>query len=146
MKIETIGNAQFEAVLPLIAAYQEFYRQVPSLERNRTHFSQYLTNHEQGILFGAFLDDKAIGFCTLYFLPSSLSGETMCVLNDIYTLPEYRGLGVARALLAESRTYAKQRGFSNLEWWTAESNATAQRLYDQLGARRSAWYLYDLPT
>lgn len=146
MKIETVSKANLKSVLPLISAYQKFYNQVPSKKRNEAHFSSYTRNHSQGILFAAFDGKKAVGFCTLYFLPSSLSGNKMCVLNDLYTVPSIRKRGVARALIEHGRTYARDRGFETMEWWTQQTNKTAQRLYDQLGAQRSSWFLYELPT
>ena len=146
MKIETVSKSKLKSVLPLISAYQEFYHQIPSRKRNEAHFSRYTKNHSQGILFAAFAEKKAVGFCTLYFLPSSLSGSKMCVLNDLYTLPSVRKRGVARALIEHGQAYARMKGFKNIEWWTQQTNKTAQRLYDRIGAQRSAWFLYDLPT
>lgn len=143
--IETIGESKLEAVLPLIGAYQEFYGEVPNTERNRAHFSRYLSVHDQGILLGAYVEGALVGFCTLYFLPSSLTGQTMCVMNDLYTQSKHRKLGVGRALIAHGQAYAKTRGYSSMEWWTAQSNQTAHKLYDGIGADRSAWYLYSLP-
>lgn len=146
VSIEKIDEGRFESVLPLIAAYQEFYGFVPDTGRNRLHFSRYLKSHDQGILFGAYPEGTLVGFCTLYFLPSSLSGGLMCVMNDIYTQSAYRKAGVGQALIAHASAYAKTRGFSSLEWWTADSNHTAHRLYDKIGGQRSSWFLYTLPT
>lgn len=144
--IEKIDEKRFEAVLPLIASYQEFYGFRPNTERNRAHFGQYLNTHDQGIVFGAYAEGILVGFCTLYFLPSSLSGGLMCLMNDLFTQPTYRTGGVGQALIGHAKAFAKTRGFSSLEWWTADSNHTAQRLYDKVGGKRSSWYLYTLPT
>jgi ribosomal protein S18 acetylase RimI-like enzyme len=146
MQIETVTPATFELVLPLIAAYQRFYEAVPDETRNRAHFAQFLDDHSQGIQFVA-LDDarSALGFATLYFPFSSVSAQVRCLMNDLYTVPETRGQGVGRALILHCLAYAQERGHSSIYWQTAQSNTTAQRLYDSLNTTRSAWYTYTLP-
>jgi GNAT superfamily N-acetyltransferase len=66
------------------------------------------------------------------------------LLNDLYVEPGERGRGVGRALIEASTAVARERGAERLEWTTAPDNATAQRLYDSTGARRSEWLSYDL--
>jgi ribosomal protein S18 acetylase RimI-like enzyme len=146
MQIETVDAKTFELVLPLIAAYQRFYEAEPDEARNRAHFGQFLEDHTNGIQFVALDDDRAaLGFATIYFPFSSASARINCLMNDLYTVPAARGQGIGRALIRHCQGYAKGRGFGSIYWQTAQSNATAQRLYDSLGARRSAWYTYTLP-
>jgi GNAT superfamily N-acetyltransferase len=146
MRIETVTAATFELVLPLIAAYQRFYEAVPDEARNRAHFSQLFDDHTNGIQFVA-LDDngKALGFATLYFPLGSVSARVNCLMNDLFTIPQARGKGIGRALILHCLQYAKDYGFTSIYWQTAQSNATAQRLYDSLNTTRSAWYTYTLP-
>ena len=147
VRIRRVDGELLERILPLIAAYQVFYHQVPDDARNRAFFARYTGDHPQGVQFAALDgDDTPLGFATLYFLPSSLSGADYCYLSDLFTVPEARGRGVARALLAHASAHARGRGFSHVEWLTARSNATAQRLYDKLPTSRSEWYYYALPT
>src|SRR5947209_1691430 len=119
MKIETVSHATFERVLPLVAAYQEFYHCRPNSERNREYFGQFLNDHEKGVQFVALEAGEALGFATLYFHGSSLSARTIAVMNDLFTVPSARGKGVARALLDHCRAFAQSRGLSQLEWITA---------------------------
>ena len=147
MRIETVSAASFEQVLPMIAAYQRFYEAVPDEARNRAHFSQFISDHTHGIQFVAFNDDgQALGFATLYFpLFYSVTPGVGCLMNDLFTLPEARGQGIGRALIAHCLRYAKEHGYTTLEWRTAPSNVQAQRLYDSTGATRKTWYTYRLP-
>jgi hypothetical protein len=74
MKIVTVDRNTLDEILPLIAAYQRFYECVPNEDKNRAYFARFTEDHSQGILFGAFNDEEeAIGFSTLYFVPSTLS-------------------------------------------------------------------------
>lgn len=146
LRIETVTPATFELVLPLVAGYQRFYNAVPDEARNRVHFAQFLDDHARGIQFVALEDDgNALGFATLYFPLSSVSAGVTCLMNDLFTAPEARGRGVGRALIEHCRRYAGDHGFKSIYWQTAQSNRTAQRLYDSLNAARSAWYTYTLP-
>jgi GNAT superfamily N-acetyltransferase len=145
MQIETVTAATFELVLPLIAGYQRFYDAVPDEARNRAHFSQFLEDHSAGIQFVA-LDEpgRALGFATLYFPLSSVSARVNCLMNDLFTVPEARGKGVGRALILHCLQYAREHDYPSIYWQTAQSNVTAQRLYDSLKTTRSAWYTYTL--
>lgn len=147
MVIKTVGKRELEKILPLVAEYQRFYRLKPDEARNRVFFGRFARGVDRkGKQFVA-LDEqrRAVGFATLYFLPSSLSARTYCVLNDLYTVPAARGTGVGRALIAHCSRYAGERGHGSLEWQTERSNRAAQGLYDQLGALRSEWLTYSLP-
>lgn len=145
-RIETVTDANFERVIPLIGNYQRFYRQNPDEARNRRFFGQFVGGHHpQASMFVAF-DEKgdAVGFATLYFLPSSLSARTICVLNDLFSVPEQRGKGIGRALMEHCREYARRRGYPGLEWLTERTNDAAQNFYDKFGAMKSEWVSYAL--
>jgi GNAT superfamily N-acetyltransferase len=135
VNIQTVTLGTFENILPLIADYQRFYESQPDGERNRRFYSQFIGDHRGAIQFLA-LDDKgvAIGFATLYFPYSSISAGVTCLMNDLFVLPEARGKGVGRALIAHCREHAKGLGFPRIHWHTFESNKTAHRLYDETGA------------
>ena len=146
MTIETVTRAHFERVLPLIAEYQIFYRAQPDEARNRAHFSQFLEDHSRGVLFVALQDEQALGFATLYFPFSSVRARSVCLMNDLFTVESARGKGVGRALISHCRSYAHAHNFPELMWNTEQENFAAQRLYDSLGATRSAWLEYVLAT
>lgn len=146
MKITTVTAANFEAVLPLIADYQRFYDAEPDEERNRVHFSRFLSEHREGILFLAKNENgEALGFATIYLTFSSVRACQECLMNDLYVMPETRGQGVGRALIDHCAAYAKFQGFASIHWRTAPSNHTAQRLYNSTGAVQEEWYEYVLP-
>ncbi len=66
----------------------------------------------------------------------------MAVLNDLYIQPSHRGNGYARELIANALSTAKSMGYSRLQWLTAEDNAIAQKLYNNVGANKSSWFFY----
>jgi GNAT superfamily N-acetyltransferase len=67
--------------------------------------------------------------------PSTTSAD-VCYLQDLFTAPEARGKGVARALIAEVVRWAREQGCARVYWLTQSDNETARRLYDQVADNR----------
>jgi GNAT superfamily N-acetyltransferase len=145
LRIEPISPSQFEALLPLIAAYQRFY-EVPEIddERNRAFFFRFVAPSEDGMLLGAWRGDRLLGYACLYWHFSSLLPAETVLMNDLYVVESARSEGVGRALIDASAAIARERGAHQLEWVTAPDNLTAQRLYDSLGASRETAIEYVL--
>jgi GNAT superfamily N-acetyltransferase len=146
IEIGAVAAAEFEALLPLIAAYQRFY-EVEEIdeERNRAFFRRFLTPSEDGMLLGARAEDgELVGYACLYWHFSSLKAKESVLMNDLFVSAGTRGQGIGRALIEASAAIARERGAAHLEWATAPSNVTAQRLYDSTGAERSEWVEYEL--
>ena len=147
MSIVKIDTNNFEKVLPLIAAYQRFYEVADISEaRNREFFSQFVASNERGILHGLNLDGAMVGFSTIYFCFSSALAKPVAVLNDLFVIPEQRGKGYGRALINHAAAYAGNLGIERLHWVTAQNNTVAQRTYDGMSAKKSAWFFYALET
>jgi GNAT superfamily N-acetyltransferase len=146
VRIEPISPPQFEALLPMIAAYQRFY-EVAEIddERNREFFSRFLDPSDDGMLLGAWRGEELVGYACLYWHFSSLVAAETVLMNDLYVDEAARGEGVGQALIEASAEIARKRGAHSLEWSTAPDNDTAQRLYDSTGARRTSWIEYELP-
>ena len=144
-RIEPITQDQLERLLPLIAAYQRFYK-VKRIDedRNRAFFSRFVAPSEDGTLLGAWDGDQLAGYACLYWHFTSLVPAETVLMNDLYVDPHARGEGVGRALIEASAGVARERGAHHLEWATAPDNQTAQRLYDSTGAKRSTWIEYEL--
>jgi GNAT superfamily N-acetyltransferase len=65
-------------------------------------------------------------------------------LEDLFVLPEQRGAGVGRALLAAVAASVPEAG-GRLEWAALDWNELALGFYERLGAERlSAWELHRL--
>lgn len=141
--IEPVSKNNLNDVLPLIRAYQTFYK-VPDISdsKNAEFFSQFGESSPSGCLFLFRKAGKAIGFATVYFTFASTITAKVAVLNDLYTLPDYRGKGVGRQLVEHCRNYAAKHGAARLQWVTAPDNEQAQKLYDAMNVRKSTWHFY----
>ena len=88
-------------------------------------------------------DGALLGFTLYVALPFTWSRGDACYLEDIFTVAEARGRGVARAMLAELEARGRAAGWFKIFWMTQSDNHTAQRLYDRV-AERMDYIRYDL--
>ncbi|TGL31370.1 GNAT family N-acetyltransferase [Leptospira koniambonensis] len=143
MSIETISDKNLDELLPLIRKYQEFYK-IESIndEKNRVFFSQFGEGSNSGCLFGYRKDGRLVGFATVYFSYASSIIRKVAIMNDLFTLTEFRKQGIGEALIDHCAKYAKFQGAARLQWVTAPDNVTAQALYNKMGAKQSSWEFF----
>lgn len=77
-------------------------------------------------------DGKLLGIVHYLFHPVTWAAGPRCYLEDLFTAPEARGKGIARALIEAVYAAADHRGADQVYWLTQDSNTTARRLYDQV--------------
>jgi GNAT superfamily N-acetyltransferase len=86
-----------------------------------------------------------VGLAVYYFTFSTFQGRPSLYLEDLFVLPEERGRGAGRALLAELARIAKRRGCGRMEWAVLDWNKNSIRFYKRLGAKlRREWIRTDL--
>ncbi len=88
-------------------------------------------------------DGAMIGIVHFLFHAHTWHG-TSCYLQDLFTAPEARGQGVARALIDAVGAEARNQGAASLYWLTKHDNGPARALYDKL-ARNKGFVRYDYP-
>jgi len=79
-------------------------------------------------------DGRVVGFALWFLNYSTWLGRHGIYLEDLYVIPESRGRGHGRALLAELARICVERGYGRLEWWVLDWNSSARRFYESLGA------------
>jgi GNAT superfamily N-acetyltransferase len=88
-------------------------------------------------------DGQPIGFALFFHTFSTFLARPGLYLEDLFVLPDRRGRGVGRALLAHLAHLALERGCGRLEWAVLNWNKDAIRFYERLGARpNSEWTVY----
>jgi GNAT superfamily N-acetyltransferase len=80
------------------------------------------------------VDGAPAGFALFFHNYSTFLAQRGLYLEDLFVLPEFRGRGVGRALLAHLARLAIERGCGRLEWWVLDWNEAAIRFYRSLGA------------
>jgi GNAT superfamily N-acetyltransferase len=93
----------------------------------------------------AYDDADPVGFAVFFHNFSSFVGRRGLYLEDLFVLPERRGRGIGRALLAELARIAVARGCGRMEWAVLDWNASAIGFYEKLGAApMDAWTVFRL--
>ncbi len=83
-----------------------------------------------------------IGFALYFFTYSTFLARPTLYLEDLFVVPEERGQGAGRALLAALGRIARRRGCGRMEWTVLDWNMPAIRFYQRMGAQlRRDWIL-----
>ncbi len=90
-------------------------------------------------------DGRPVGFALFFHTFSTFLGRPGIYLEDLFVIPEHRGQGIGRMLLAHLVRLAVERGCGRLEWAVLDWNRDAIQFYERLGARpNSDWTVYRL--
>ena len=87
----------------------------------------------------------AVGFALFFHTYSTFLGKPGLYLEDLFVLPEHRGLGLGKALLLAVARLANDRGCGRVEWSVLDWNAPAIGFYEKVGAKPvDGWTVYRL--
>ena len=130
--IRELRPADREQWQPLWDGYNLFYER-PNLPREITEaaWSRFLDPSEPMHAAVAEVDDKIVGIVHYLYHRSTTSVELVCYLQDLFTAPQARGLGVGRALIEHVYDEAAKAGSRRVYWQTHEANP-ARKLYDRV--------------
>ena len=78
---------------------------------------------------------KAVGYATYCFTFSSMTGKRTMWLDDVFVVPEFRGKGLGRRVMANLARIAIEQQCGRFEWIVLDWNTRAIDFYQQLGAR-----------
>jgi GNAT superfamily N-acetyltransferase len=81
------------------------------------------------------VDGEPRGFALFFHNFSTFEGKPGIYLEDLFVMPEARGLGLGKALLVELARLAVTRDCARLEWWVLDWNEPSIGFYKSLGAR-----------
>ncbi|HSS61141.1 MAG TPA: GNAT family N-acetyltransferase [Candidatus Limnocylindrales bacterium] len=90
-------------------------------------------------------DGQPAGFALFFHNYSTFLAQPGIYLEDLFVVPEKRGAGIGRALLARLAQIAVERNCGRLEWSVLDWNKDAIGFYERLGAKpNSEWTVYRL--
>jgi GNAT superfamily N-acetyltransferase len=117
------GLAEYERLLEQCNASEELLRE--HLFGARPYAEVIIAKDREG----------AAGFALFFHNYSTFLTKPGLYLEDLFVLPERRGNGVGRRLLARLAEIAVERGCGRLEWSVLDWNEPAIGFYKRLGAR-----------
>lgn len=123
-----------------LAAYEKMSGEVTATE---ALLREWIFEKGKAEVLFACLEGREIGFALFFHNFSTFLGRAGLYLEDLYVLPEFRGLGYGKALLTELARIACSRGCGRLEWSCLDWNRHAIDFYLSLGAERmDEWTVY----
>jgi len=76
-----------------------------------------------------------VGYALYFFTYSTFLARPTLYIEDLYVLPEQRGQGAGKAMLAALARIALQKKCGRMEWAVLDWNRPAIDFYKRLGAR-----------
>ena len=127
------GLAEYEGLSHEVVATEDDLRE--SLFGPNPHAEAVFAYHES----------EPVGFAVFCQRYSTYLGRPVLYLEDIFVLPESRGGGVGRELMAYGARLAKKWDFPMMIWSVLDWNEPAIGFYKNLGAERvEGWSTYRL--
>lgn len=128
-KAEYITNHYYDVVM-LENGFQLILKEFDKPIRKEFKDSLFASWLEEPIVFGAFIDEKLIGFVE----GSKETWHNLFRISNIFILDEYRGFGIGEALLSYMIEYVKnKKEYRGIILETQTCNYVAISLYKKLG-------------
>ena len=125
-----------DIIRQFILALAEYEKLANDVKDDREMLARYLFGpRPMAEVLIAEHEGAPIGFALFFHNFSTFEGRPGLYLEDLFVLPEARGLGAGKALLARLAQLAIDRDCARLEWSVLDWNAPAIAFYRAIGAR-----------
>ncbi|HEY9366515.1 MAG TPA: GNAT family N-acetyltransferase [Agromyces sp.] len=143
-EIRSAGDDDFFGWLPLFEAYCRFY-ETELDDAKALIVWNWIRDESEPLQAALAVDDEGrpVGLAHYRAVPNSLTATRGMYLDDLYVDESARGSGIGRALIEYVHARAAEIGQGGVSWITADDNAPAQQVYDQL-AKRTSWVTYEM--
>jgi ribosomal protein S18 acetylase RimI-like enzyme len=123
-------------------SHDPIYTTSPGAERVMHRFLADLTSSSHAFLFVAEYGGRTVGFVSGELRESSATfrQKTWASVDDVFVEPNYRNLGVGRALVESVKAWAKERDADGVSLQVAAANERGRKFYEDLGFREVSVY------
>lgn len=115
-----------------LAEYEKLLHKVITTEEDLTTVL-FAENSFVNVLIAEY-DGVIAGQALFFYNFSTFVGKPGLYLEDLYVKPEFRSIGIGKALLMEVIKTAKERNCGRVEWVVLDWNQPAIEFYKSLGA------------
>ena len=135
-RVERATERDVPLILRLITALAEYEKMSADVIATEATLRQSLFGpHPAAEVVIAYAGDQPAGFALFFHNYSTFLGQPGIYLEDLYVMPEWRGHGFGKRLLAHLAALAVERGCGRLEWSVLDWNEPAIGFYKKLGAK-----------
>ena len=133
--IRELNHQDFEQWRGLWQKYLSFYETTLAENIYTSTFTKLVDKKiKSQNAFVAVKSEKLIGLVHFIFHKDNWKLEDTTYLQDLYTFPEFRGMGVGKQLIKAVYKAADVNNSPSVYWQTAESNKPARILYDKISS------------
>jgi GNAT superfamily N-acetyltransferase len=115
-----------------LADYEKLLHEVTATEADVTR--DLFGDHPRLFCDIAEADGAPVGFAVWFYNYSTFMGRHGIWLEDLFVVPQARGLGAGKALLRGLARRCEAERLTRLEWAVLDWNAPSIAFYDSLGA------------
>jgi GNAT superfamily N-acetyltransferase len=127
--------ADIPVILRMIRALAEYEQLTHEVTATEQDLRQSLFGpRPAGEVVLAYNGDVPIGFALFFHNFSTFLGKQGLYLEDLFVVPDWRGRGVGKQLLAHVASIADSRQCGRLEWTVLDWNESAIAFYRRMGA------------
>ncbi len=148
MSVREATAADVSRILELVHALADYEREPDKVEATSEDFTRALfpdDGRPTAFAHVAEVDGEVVGMAVWYLTFSTWTGVNGIWLEDLFVLPEHRGSGCGRELLAALARVCRARDYRRLEWWVLNWNEPSIGFYQSLGAEAcEEWTTYRL--
>jgi ribosomal protein S18 acetylase RimI-like enzyme len=123
-------------------SHDPIYTTAAGAEKVMRRFLADLAGSGHAFLFIAEYEGRTVGFVSGELRESSptFRSKTWASVDDVFVEPDYRNLGVGRALVEGVKAWAKERDADGISLQVAAANDSARKFYEELGFREVSVY------
>lgn len=133
--------AHQQAILHLLNAYSldPMGDGKPLAAEVRERLIPGLRAHPTTLVFLAYEENAAVGIAVCFRGFSTFAAKPLINIHDLAVLPEHRGRGIGRQLLAAVERKARELGCCKLTLETQENNHRARQTYAKFGFAQATY-------
>lgn len=134
-KLRAAAPADADAIFGLVRALADYEKLADAVSGSAEQLKQHLFGTRPfGEAIVAEVDATVIGFALFFYNYSTFLTQPGIYLEDLFVLPDYRGLGIGKALITQVAKRAIEENCGRFEWSVLDWNQPAIDFYQRLGA------------
>ena len=135
LSIRPATPADIPLILQLVRALAEYEKLLERVVATESLLHDALFGRQcRAEVVIAEVDGRAAGMALFFHNFSTFAGRAGIYLEDLFVRPEFRSMGVGKALLVHLAKIAVERQCVRFEWAVLDWNETAIQFYQKLGA------------
>ena len=132
-------------ILQFIRALADYEKMSGDVVATEEILREWLFEKNSARVIFAMEGEKEVGFALYFYNFSTFLGRAGLYLEDLFVLPEYRGRGYGKGLLAHLAAIAVERGCGRMEWVCLDWNQPSIDFYRSKNAvSLDDWTIYRL--